>query len=97
MEIFISDVVFRKLKERHAVSEDEIFQCFQRLKTKFAYDTRDRNRTTFPTLWFIAETNTGRRLKVVFVRYGKDKAAIKTAYEPNDFEEKLYRSYVERG
>lgn len=97
MEIYISDVVRRKLKERHAVTEEEISQCFQNLKTKFAYDTRDRNRTTFPTLWFIAKTNSGRCLKVVFVRYAKDRVAIKTAYEPNDFEEKLYGSYVERG
>lgn len=97
MEFFVSETVARKLKEKHGVSEREVIECFNNLTTKFAYDTRDSNQTNPPSLWFIGETDAGRRLKVVFLRYDKMKAVIKTAFEPNDFEEKLYQGYVDRG
>lgn len=97
MEFFVTETVARKLKEKHGVREHEVIECFNNLTTKFAFDTRDANQTNPPSLWFISETNSGRRLKVVFLRYDKTKVVLKTAFEPNDFEEKLYRSYVEKG
>jgi hypothetical protein len=42
-----------------------------------------------PTEWFIAETDTGRRLKVVFMEY-PDRIVIKSAYEPSIEEESIY-------
>jgi hypothetical protein len=45
------------------------------------------------TLWFIAETDAGRCLKVVFQRYNSTEYVIKSAYEPNADEERLYQTY----
>ncbi|MGA7981011.1 MAG: hypothetical protein WCA32_12415 [Chromatiaceae bacterium] len=53
-------------------------------------DTREEHRTQPPTRWFIAETNLGRKLKVVFVPKGED-VIIKTAYGPNEIERRMYR------
>jgi len=54
--------------------------------------TREEHRTNPPTHWFLAETCYGRLLKVVFVpdTNGKD-IYIKTAYEPNETEIRIYR------
>lgn len=40
-------------------------------------------------MWFIANTNAGRELKIVFVLDG-DEVHLKTAYDPNDEERKIY-------
>ena len=59
-------------------------------------DTREKNQTIPPTLWFIAETNRGRRLKICFVPGGPgnpDGPVLKTAYEPNPVEEGIYEKY----
>jgi hypothetical protein len=96
-DIFISEATAHKLKKRHGVNEPEVVQCFQNLEGKFAYDTREHHQSNPPTLWFIAETKTGRRLKVVFIRYSKTEYVVKSAYEPNSEEEALYRNYAEQG
>lgn len=60
-------------------------------RVAFLEDAREEHRTHPPTQWFIAQTDTGRRLKVVFVE-DVDAGAIhiKTAYESNATEEKIY-------
>lgn len=92
----ISEVVAKKLNEKHNVSEREVLQCFQNRHGKYAYDTRDSHQTNPPSLWFIAETDAGRRLKVAFMRYSKTDYVIKSGYEPNADEERLYQSYKDR-
>jgi|694.fasta_scaffold129438_6 hypothetical protein len=94
----ISEAVAKKLKEKHGVSEIEVVQCFRNRQGKYAYDTRPEHQTgtETPTLWFIAETAAGRKLKVIFLRYTKADYVIKSAYPPNDSEEKLYQSYKDR-
>lgn len=97
MEVYIAETIARKIKERHNVSEAEVMQCFRNRVGKFALDTRDQHRTDKPTLWFIAETDDKRRLKVVFVRYAKDEFVLKSAFEPNADEERLWKTYLARG
>ena len=96
LKIYISESVTRKLKEKHKVAKYELFQCFRNRTGKFAYDVRERHQTNPPTLWFISETNAGRRLKLVFLRYDKTEFVIKSAFEPNAEEERIYR-YAQRG
>lgn len=97
MDIYISNAIALKLREKHQVSVAEVHECFANRKTKYAYDTRPEHQTNPPTLWFIAETNAGRLLKVVLVRYSKTEVAIKSAYPPNVDEIRLFEIYKQRG
>jgi hypothetical protein len=97
MEIYISEAVGLKLKDKHHVSEPEVVQCFHNRDGKFAYDRREEHQTNPPTLWFIAETDTGRRLKVVFMRYNTNQYVVKSAYDANADAEKLYQMFKQRG
>ena len=85
------------LHHRHYVNEDEVVQCFRNKVGKYAEDTRPEHQADRPTVWFIAETDNRRRLKVVFVRYSKTEYVIKSAYEPNADEERLYDRFLKRG
>lgn len=83
-----------KLRDKHQVSPNEVIQCFCNRDGKFLEDTREEHFNFPPTQWFIANTDEGRRLKVVFV---EDEAShiilIKTAYEPNAREERIYAKF----
>lgn len=93
MGLQISANVRNKLTSRHGVSEFEIEQCFANRDGNFLEDTREEHRTEPPTKWFIAETDYGRQLKVVFVPTREGHFRIKTAYEPNSTEINIYRKY----
>ena len=91
MNLYIDPSVEKKLKEKHDVTPLEVLECFQNRLFGTLVDDRAENRTYPPTQWFIAETNSGRRLKVVFIFDKKvKKFLLKTAYEPNALEEKIY-------
>lgn len=94
MNIVIAERIETKLKDKHQVTPDEVVQCFYNRVGRFLEDTREEHWTHPPTQWFIADTDAGRRLKVVFV---EDEAAgnihIKTAYKPVAIEEKIYDKY----
>jgi hypothetical protein len=44
-----------------------------------------------PTMWFVAKTDSGRLLKVVFIERGELIYEVKTAYAPSRKEKTLYR------
>jgi len=90
MKLLISVSVKEKLKEKHGVNISEVEECFLNRCKGFLEDTREKNKTNPPTQWFIAETDHGRNLKVVFVRYPNGSVALKTAYEPNKTEVAIY-------
>ena len=52
-------------------------------------DLRENHKTDPTTMWFIAETHKGRKLKVCFVQVATE-INVKTAYEPNDQELRIY-------
>lgn len=56
-----------KLDAKHGVSLDEIDQCFENKCGFFLVDDREDHKTDPATLWFVAETNKGRLLKVIFI------------------------------
>ena len=95
MSLKISARVREKLKHKHCVAEEEIIQCFASRCGRYLTDTRARHATNPPILWFIAETDRGRLLKVVFVQTDGE-VEIKTAYPPNETEIRIYEKYAGR-
>ena len=90
MNLYISDRIREKLKDDHKVEECEIIECFANRDGRVFEDTRANNQTDPATLWFVAETNRGRILKIVFIQYPDGKISIKTAYIPEDGSDRLY-------
>ena len=96
MEVYITEAISLKLKEKHNVTEAEVLQCFRNRLGPDMLDLRAEHRTDPPTRWFISSTNRGRRLKIVYVRHSADEAVVKTAYEPNITEIRIYKTMGER-
>ena len=95
MDLVISAKIRQKLTEKHGVAEEEIIECFSNREGDFLQDTREDHATDPATNWFIAETNRGRKLKVAFMYYSETKkVVIKTAYEANDSEIRIYQKYA---
>jgi len=89
MPIKISSAIQEKLLLKHRVSLTEVVECFENREGNYLIDNREDHRTDPPTLWFIAETNQGRSLKVVFI-FIQGHIHIKTAYEPNEKETGIF-------
>lgn len=90
---FSAEVVF-KLKIKHKMSKEEVEACFLNRTKGLLEDTREQHKTDPPTMWFIAETDYGRLLKIVFIELPDGIYQIKTAYEPNNSEVKIYERYA---
>lgn len=92
MTVVLSPKIREKLSAKHQVSEAEVAQCFANCDGIFLKDTREDHSTDPPTLWFVSETDHGRKLKAVFVlKDGKN--YIKTAYRPNENELRIYKKH----
>lgn len=87
--LIISAAVRDKLEVKHKVSKTEIIQCFENRCGIFVEDNREDHRTDPVTLWFVADTNAQRTLKVVLM-FIDGNVHIKSAYEANDAEISLY-------
>lgn len=85
----ISAETLEKLKVSHKVLRDEVAQCFANRSKGLLIDNRVSNATNPPTLWFLAPTNKGRILKIVYIQ--RDQIIhLRTAYEPNEDEIRIY-------
>ena len=93
MGLRVSSLVRKKLAEKHNVSESEILECFGNRDGAYLKDPRAEHQTNPPTLWFVAETDFGRRLKIVFILEMNGEITIKTAYQPNVKEIHIYEKY----
>ena len=89
MKLHISPKVRQKLAARHNVEIHEIEQCFCNREYSFLTDTREGNKTNPPTMWFIAETDYGKKLKVIFMVINGD-VHIKSTFPPNADELNFY-------
>jgi len=92
MSFVVTTQTTKKLQEKHGVTLDEIRQCFASRTGKYLIDAREDHKTDPPTMWFVAETDYGRLLKVVFIQKGAD-IVIKTAYPANIEEIRIYGKY----
>lgn len=93
MALKCSSAVKQKLAEKHGVSLDEVQQCFANREGGLLEDARENHKTDPPTQWFIAETDYGRCLKVVFILKNGN-ILLKTAYSPNSKEEAIYSRHA---
>ena len=93
--LVVSATVESKLKTKHAVTIAEVRQCFLNRAGRLLVDNRALTKTNPPTLWFLAETNKGRTLKIVYIQDGLQ-VHLKTAYEPNDAERAIYAKHGAR-
>ena len=94
LNLTISAVVFRKIIEKHSVTKEEVEECFYNRTGGLLEDNRERHKTRPPTMWFIAETDEGRILKIVFIELSDKTYEIKTAYEPDENEVRIYEKYA---
>lgn len=95
MPLYLTLSVREKLKGKHGVTEDEVVECFANRDRGSLIDTREQHQTVPPTRWFIAQTNYGRLLKICYVPDEKTGITeIKTAYEPNDEEKRIFEKYA---
>ena len=92
MALVISAGVRKKLSEKHQVTEGEIRQSFANRTGEYLEDLREEHRTDPPTRWFVARTDFGRFLKIAFIFEDGD-VIIKSAFEPNANELRIYQKY----
>ena len=90
--LIVSASVLVKLRDKHGVSVREIEQCFENLCGVYLEDDREDHQTDPATLWFIAETNRGRRLKVIFM-FIDGNVHIKSAFEAHQDAIAVYDKY----
>src|SRR5688572_4161554 len=89
MALIASAAIREKLANKHGVTLVEVEECFANRAGGFLLDTRERHKTRPPTQWFIAGTDKGRLLKVLFIREGTD-ILLKSAFEPDDTAMRIY-------
>jgi len=89
MSIKASAKVEEKLGSKHGVSLKEVEECFMNRVGRELYDQREKHGTNPRTRWFIAHTNHCRALKVIYVPR-EDGVDLKSAYEPNHEEIRIY-------
>lgn len=87
--LITSQAILDKLLDKHQVDRREVEQCFANKCGTFLRDDREDHRSDPPTLWFVAPTNRGRLLKVVFI-YRDGKVFLRTAYEADEAARKIY-------
>ncbi len=95
MILHISDQVDKKLQKRE-IGQFHLLECFGNQTRSALIDEREEHKTDPPTQWFIAETDSGRRLKVVYIQITVLDFVIKTAYDPDASEEDIYQKYSVR-
>lgn len=92
MRLNISTQVRKKMDLKHNVTPKELFECFENRTGSDLFDTRTEHITDPLTRWFLAYTNHCRLLKVVFIpRDGV--MDIKSVFEPNSDEIRIYKKY----
>jgi hypothetical protein len=92
VNIRISDDVLKKIAERNIVPTD-IAQCFQNREFGYCDDSRAKHLTNPITKWFVAPTDRGRVLKIMFVP-DKGGVDLKSAYDATDEICRIYKKYA---
>jgi len=96
MALIISPGVRAKLADpSHNVTKEEILQCFANRSGKTCIDSRPHHKAEFPTLWFVAQTDYGRRLKIVYLHdLTNGNIEIKSAYAATDEVTRIFNKYA---
>ena len=84
--------IVQKINNQHNVIENEVRQCFYNITNGFLIDDREDHRTDPPTLWFVAETDEGRLLKIICIHHkDRNQFILKSAYDANPATLALYQ------
>jgi hypothetical protein len=92
MTLRISPDVLAKIGGR-GITRREVEQCFMNVEYGYCEDTRSEHLTNPITKWFVAETDKGRTLKIMFVQE-KDGIDLKSAYEATQEVCRIYKKYA---
>lgn len=92
MTIRASKEILTKIAER-GISMKEVSQCFQNVEHGYLEDGRPEHATKPPTKWFVAETDTGKLLKIMFVPR-TDGVDLKSAYLATDNIDRIYKKFT---
>jgi uncharacterized DUF497 family protein len=91
LKYIFSPAILQKLDEKHGVSLDEVYECFENNDGQTLIEEREQHKTVPETEWFISQTRRGRTLKVCFVFVDElNTVFVKTAYDANDVEIRLF-------
>lgn len=91
--LITSEKILTKLGEKKPpVTRSEVVQCFQNKSGNSLLDTREKHASNPPTMWFVAPTNAGRLLKIVYI-LKEGKVFLRSAYDPNADELYIYKQY----
>ena len=93
MALHVSERVLIKLRDKHGLTKQDIYECFSNREGAFLEDMRDKHKTDPKTQWFIAQNNMGKKIKVVFMLLKDGTVLIKSAFMPNEIELKIYSEY----
>jgi hypothetical protein len=92
-QLYIHRDIVSKCLIKHNVSESEINEAWQSYDGMvLVADDREEHRTNPPTIWFVARTVGGRKLKVIVVIDTDGIGYLKSAYEANQRVINLFRS-----
>lgn len=80
--LIIAPDIRDKLLDKHQVKEGEVHECFFNKDGPYVEDTEEDHRTDPPTEWFLAQTDRGRLLKIVFV-FRDGNLFLKSAFDAN--------------
>ena len=89
--LIIAPDIRDKLLDKHQVKEGEVHECFFNVDGPYVEDTEEEHRTDPPTEWFVAQTDRGRWLKVVFV-FRDGNIFLKSAFDANPKSMGIYSS-----
>lgn len=87
--LVIAPEIRDKLINKHQVKEGEVHECFMNRIGPYLFDEEEDHQTDPPTEWFLAETDRGRLLKVVFV-FRDGNIYLKTAFDANARAQHIY-------
>lgn len=87
--LIVSATIRAKLKEKHDVTVREVEQCFENKCGTFLEDDREDHQTDPATLWFVANTNKDRVLKVIFI-FIDGNIHLKSAYDAEPAAVEIY-------
>jgi hypothetical protein len=97
MALIIAKSVEQKIaQDDHGnISLKDVEECVENHNGKFCTDPRPQHasKSGAPTLWFVGETNHGRKLKIMFVREGPD-MHLKTAYPATSKIQSMFARYA---
>ncbi len=90
--LIISAETELKLLEKHTVRRIDVEQCFMNRDQGFLEDTRTTHLTDPITQWFIAKTDKGEMLKIVFI-FRDGNFYLRSAFKPNKTEISIYNRW----